>query len=105
VIRSSLGPVSNTALGENTAPTGIQRLVANARPSPSRAQALAERATAALIYFASVAGLITFVVWSLAARSMTPARAGAGDSTCDSNRSRAVTLSSNPGLGDAARLR
>jgi Cu2+-exporting ATPase len=47
---------------------GIQRLVAEAQASSSRAQALADRAAAFLFYFASSAGLITFVVWSLLGR-------------------------------------
>jgi P-type Cu2+ transporter len=54
-----------TAVGDDTALAGIQRLVADAQASSSRAQALADRAAAALFYFASIAGLITFVVWSL----------------------------------------
>lgn len=54
-----------TAVGENTALAGIQRLVAEAQASSSRAQALADRAAAFLFYFASIAGVITFVVWTL----------------------------------------
>ncbi len=54
-----------TAVGDNTALAGIQRLVAEAQASSSRAQALADRAAAFLFYFASIAGVITFVVWSL----------------------------------------
>jgi Cu2+-exporting ATPase len=54
-----------TAVGDNTALAGIQRLVAEAQASSSRAQALADRAAAFLFYFASIAGLITFVVWTL----------------------------------------
>jgi Cu2+-exporting ATPase len=54
-----------TAVGDDTALAGIQRLVAEAQASSSRAQALADRAAAFLFYFASSAGLITFVVWSL----------------------------------------
>ncbi|WP_433160830.1 copper-translocating P-type ATPase [Kribbella sp. CA-247076] len=54
-----------TAVGENTALAGIQRLVAQAQASSSRAQALADRAAAFLFYFASVAGVITFLVWTL----------------------------------------
>ena len=53
------------AVGEDTALAGIQRLVADAQSSSSRAQALADRAAAFLVYFASIAGLLTFVVWSL----------------------------------------
>jgi Cu2+-exporting ATPase len=54
-----------TAVGENTALAGIQRLVAEAQASSSRAQALADRAAAFLFYFASIAGVITFLVWTL----------------------------------------
>ena len=57
-----------TAVGENTALAGIQRLVAEAQASSSRAQALADRAAAFLFYFASIAGVITFVVWTLLGR-------------------------------------
>jgi Cu2+-exporting ATPase len=53
------------AVGENTALAGIRRLVEQAQTSRSRAQALADRAAAALFYFASGAGAITFVVWAL----------------------------------------
>ncbi len=53
------------AVGEDTALAGIQRLVAQAQASRSRAQALADRAAAALFYVALAAGLATFVVWSL----------------------------------------
>jgi Cu2+-exporting ATPase len=53
------------AVGEDTALAGIQRLVADAQSSSSRAQALADRAAAFLFSFASIAGLLTFVVWSL----------------------------------------
>ena len=52
------------AVGENTALAGIQRLVAEAQASQSRAQALADRFAAALFYVATAAGLVTFVVWS-----------------------------------------
>ncbi len=53
------------AVGEETALAGIQRLVAEAQESKSRAQALADRAAAALFYVATGAGIVTFVVWSL----------------------------------------
>jgi Cu2+-exporting ATPase len=53
------------AVGENTALAGIRRLVEQAQTSRSRAQALADRAAAALFYFAAGAGAITFVVWML----------------------------------------
>jgi Cu2+-exporting ATPase len=57
--------VEITAVGDDTALAGIQRLVAEAQASSSRAQALADRAAGFLFYFASIAGLITFVVWAL----------------------------------------
>jgi P-type Cu2+ transporter len=56
--------VSITAVGEGTALAGIQRLVADAQASRSRAQALADRAAAALFYVAVVAGILTFIVWA-----------------------------------------
>jgi P-type Cu2+ transporter len=52
-------------LGEDTALAGIQRLVAEAQDSQSRAQALADRAAAALFYLATAAGVLTFLVWAL----------------------------------------
>src|SRR5690606_740539 len=54
-----------TAVGEDTALAGIQRLVADAQASPSRAQDLADRAAAVLFYVAEGVGLLTFVVWML----------------------------------------
>ncbi|SDN02753.1 copper-translocating P-type ATPase [Allokutzneria albata] len=53
------------AVGTDTALAGIQRLVEEAQTSRSRAQALADRAAAALFWFALVAGVLTFAVWSL----------------------------------------
>jgi Cu2+-exporting ATPase len=52
------------AVGEETALAGIQRLVADAQASRSRAQALADRFAALLFYVAAGAALITFLVWS-----------------------------------------
>ena len=52
------------AVGEATALAGIQRLVAQAQQSRSRAQALADRFAAALFYVAVSAGIITFIVWT-----------------------------------------
>src|SRR5882757_2115879 len=49
-----------TAVGEQTALSGIMRLVAAAQASGSRAQALADRAAAILFYVAVVSGAITF---------------------------------------------
>ena len=52
-----------TAVGEQTALSGIMRLVAAAQASGSRAQALADRAAAFLFYVAVASGAITFVYW------------------------------------------
>ncbi|WP_223948248.1 copper-translocating P-type ATPase [Arthrobacter sp. NtRootA1] len=57
--------VQVTAVGEDTALAGIQRLVAEAQASSSKAQALADRAAAFLFYFATIAGVITFIAWVL----------------------------------------
>ncbi len=54
-----------TAVGDQTALSGIMRLVAEAQSSQSRAQALADRAAALLFWVALGAGMITLVVWSL----------------------------------------
>ena len=54
-----------TAVGDDTALAGIQRLVAEAQASSSKAQALADRAAAFLFYFAAGAGVITFIAWTL----------------------------------------
>src|SRR6202165_5261634 len=54
-----------TAVGEQTALSGIMRLVAAAQASGSRAQALADRAAAILFYVAVVSGAITFAFWWL----------------------------------------
>ena len=51
------------AVGDDTALAGIQRLVAEAQASRSRAQALADRAAALLFYVATAAGIVTFIVW------------------------------------------
>jgi Cu2+-exporting ATPase len=53
------------AVGQDTALAGIQRLVADAQESRSRAQALADRAAALLFYVAAVSGAVTLLVWSL----------------------------------------
>ena len=53
------------AVGDDTALAGIQRLVAEAQASRSRAQALADRAAGWLFYIAAGAGIVTFVVWML----------------------------------------
>jgi Cu2+-exporting ATPase len=51
------------AIGDDTALSGIMRLVAAAQASASRAQALADRAAALLFYVALAAGAITLVAW------------------------------------------
>ncbi|MDQ2966380.1 MAG: heavy metal translocating P-type ATPase, partial [Chloroflexota bacterium] len=53
------------AVGEETALSGIMRLVAAAQASGSRAQALADRAAAILFYVALGAGIVTLVTWWL----------------------------------------
>ncbi len=53
------------AVGDDTAIAGIQRLVAAAQASKSRAQALADRAAEILFYVAVAAGVLTFVVWAV----------------------------------------
>ncbi|MFI8411249.1 heavy metal translocating P-type ATPase [Paeniglutamicibacter gangotriensis] len=56
--------VEVTAIGEDTALAGIQKLVADAQASTSRAQRIADTAAAWLFWFALGAGVITAVVWS-----------------------------------------
>jgi len=57
--------VKVTATGDQTALSGIMRLVAQAQASASRAQALADRAAAILFYVALTAGVITLAFWWL----------------------------------------
>ncbi len=52
-----------TAVGEQTALSGIMRLVAAAQASGSRTQALADRAAAILFYVAVASGAITLTFW------------------------------------------
>ena len=54
-----------TAVGEQTALSGIMRLVAAAQASGSRTQALADRAAAILFYVAVASGATTFAYWWL----------------------------------------
>jgi Cu2+-exporting ATPase len=54
-----------TAVGEQTALSGIMRLVAAAQASGSRTQALADRAAAILFYVAVASGAITSAYWWL----------------------------------------
>jgi P-type Cu2+ transporter len=51
------------AVGDDTTLAGIQRLVADAQASQSRAQVLADRFAALLFYVALAAALLTFVLW------------------------------------------
>jgi P-type Cu2+ transporter len=55
--------VAIEAVGEETALAGIQRLVAQAQASGSRAQVLADRFAAWLFYVALTAALVTFTAW------------------------------------------
>jgi Cu2+-exporting ATPase len=57
--------VKVTATGDQTALSGIMRMVAQAQASASRAQALADRAAAILFYVALAAGALTLVGWWL----------------------------------------
>jgi Cu2+-exporting ATPase len=54
-----------SAVGEETALSGIMRMVAAAQASASRAQALADRAAAILFYIALGSGIVTFLFWWL----------------------------------------
>lgn len=54
-----------TAVGDDTALAGIQRLVSEAQNSSSRAQRLADVAAGWLFWFALGAAVVTAVVWSL----------------------------------------
>jgi Cu2+-exporting ATPase len=55
--------VTVSAVGEQTALSGIMRLVAEAQASQSRAQVLADRAAALLFFVALGAGIITLAAW------------------------------------------
>lgn len=57
--------VEVTAVGEDTALAGIQKLVADAQNSSSRAQRLADRAAGWLFWFALGAAAVTAIVWTL----------------------------------------
>jgi P-type Cu2+ transporter len=52
-----------TAVGDDTALAGIQRMVAEAQASSSRAQVLADRFAALLFYVATATALVTFLTW------------------------------------------
>src|SRR5215471_7149323 len=57
--------ITTTAVGEQTALSGIMRLVAAAQASASRTQALADKAAALLFYVALLSGVVTFSYWWL----------------------------------------
>jgi Cu2+-exporting ATPase len=65
VVTDSAVRIRVEAVGEETALAGIERLVAEAQASGSRAQALADRFAALLFYVAAGAGVVTFAAWSL----------------------------------------
>ncbi|TFB65849.1 heavy metal translocating P-type ATPase [Cryobacterium sp. Hz9] len=54
-----------SAVGDDTALAGIQRLVAEAQNSSSRAQRIADRAAGWLFWFALGAGVVTAIIWTL----------------------------------------
>jgi Cu2+-exporting ATPase len=66
VVTDSAIRVRVEAVGDDTALAGIQRLVAEAQASRSRAQALADRFAALLFYVATGSAVVTFVAWWLA---------------------------------------
>ena len=53
-----------SAVGDDTALAGIQRMVADAQASSSRAQVLADRFAALLFYVATASAVLTFIVWT-----------------------------------------
>ena len=57
--------VEITAVGDDTAIAGIQRLVAEAQGSSSRAQRIADTAAAWLFWFALGAALVTAIIWTV----------------------------------------
>src|SRR5690625_5078919 len=54
-----------TAIGDDTALAGVQRLVTVAQNSSSRAQRIADTATGWLFWFALGAAVMTALVWSM----------------------------------------
>src|SRR5690606_30746065 len=56
--------VEVTATGDDTALAGIQKLVADAQASSSRAQRIADTAAGWLFWFALASAAVTAVVWS-----------------------------------------
>ena len=75
------------AVGEDTALSGIMRLVAEAQASQSHAQVLADRAAALLFFVALGAGVITLVTW---ARSANPRRPCSARRPCWSSPARTL---------------
>jgi P-type Cu2+ transporter len=63
VVLDSSVRVHVDAVGDDTALAGIQRLVAEAQASRSRAQALADRFAALLFYFAAGSAVVTVIAW------------------------------------------
>src|SRR3546814_11487705 len=57
--------VEVTAVGEQTALAGIQRLVADAQASTSRAPRLAAKAAGWLFWFALASAVVGFLVWGV----------------------------------------
>lgn len=57
--------VKVTAIGDDTALAGIQKLVADAQSSSSRAQRIADKAAGWLFWYALGVGVITALIWSL----------------------------------------
>ena len=57
--------VEVTAIGDDTALAGIQKLVADAQASSSRAQRIADKAAGLLFWFALGAAVVTATIWSL----------------------------------------
>ncbi|MDO5696917.1 MAG: heavy metal translocating P-type ATPase [Dermatophilus congolensis] len=57
--------VEVTATGDDTTLAGIQKLVADAQASSSRAQRIADKAAAWLFWFALTAAIITAIAWSV----------------------------------------
>ncbi|MBY0290253.1 MAG: cadmium-translocating P-type ATPase [Mycobacteriaceae bacterium] len=57
--------VAVSAVGDDTALAGIQRLVTEAQNSSSRAQRLADKAAGWLFWFALGSAIVTAIVWSL----------------------------------------
>ena len=102
------------SVGDDTALAGIQRLVANAQSSGSRAQVLADRFAALLFYVAAAAGLVTFLVWwasrpprrgcgphgDRAGRCMPP-RPRPGHSARHRHLDRGVSQGGHPGQGSS----